>query len=114
LVTDLGMSDWTGDSTLTLDLEETVVDRMLQNSNVLGLSTMPLSWQKRTAGGSTVYDKLVEVQNDVNTNNTFMLLPTIEYPPSVMTQNTETLTGGTYTASASGSYSATFEPYKKS
>jgi hypothetical protein len=62
LATDLGMSNWTGGSTITLDLDETVVDRVLQNSNVLGLSSMPLSWQQGTAGGSTVYDKLVALE----------------------------------------------------
>jgi hypothetical protein len=59
-----------------------------------------------------VRDKVLEVESNVNqgiaelqtskANNT-ILLPAIEYPPSVMTQNTEALTGGTYTASASDS-----------
>jgi hypothetical protein len=56
--------------------------------------------------------QLAEVQTAVNTNNTFILPTTIEYPPSAMTQNTQALTGGTYTASGSSASNANLEPYK--
>jgi hypothetical protein len=57
--------------------------------------------------------QLAEVQTDIaalqtsKADNT-ILLPAIEYPPT-MTQNTQALTGGTYTASASATWPS-FEP----
>jgi hypothetical protein len=52
------------------------------------------------------------VQNDVNTNSAFKLGTTLEYPPSAMTQATQWLTGGIYTASGSSASNANLEAYK--